>query len=973
MKLAYSWISLLAILSILYSSTACAQPKTNMYEKDWKAIEALEADGKTKSALEATQKLYTKIQQNTDDPQQEAQLIKALLIMNKQQVQLEEDGLVKAIARLEQEAQKATFPMNAVLQSMLAELYYNYLKRNVSKFRNRTATEDFDPVDMQTWDLRRITHKIYELYQASLVNQKSQSINLEQFDPILTKGEYIKGLRPTLYDFLLHRALDFYQTDHYYLTQPAYKFYLDDPKDFAAVDEFINRSLTAKDSMSPKFQAMLLYQEGLQFHQKDKNPAAFVDLNLNRLSFVKSNSVLNDKELLLEKRLKTLYEQYKTIEPGANIAYELAKLYQSQGNSYKAGTEDPKRWKLKEARELCSTIIEQYPKSYGASLCKNLQVAIDQKSLQVNVEKINSIQQEALANVSYKNINQLYFKAVPISHQIAQKIDDLYGKEKLNYINGISGAYTWEHKLPNEGDFQLHSTEIAIPALPNGRYVIVAATDKKFRYEKNAFAHANIYVSNLRLVQRSNNSTYEYAVVNAQTGAAVVNATVDFFVWQSNFLGQNYEQKVYTTKTDKNGFFKDGNLNTNKNYYSIKITHQKDVLHLDDNYYRYNYRERERVNQTTHFFLDRAIYRPGQTIYFKGLVLEHTPGKKIPDLVTNSSRTVVLYDANYQKVTELELTTNEYGTFHGSFNAPNSGLTGSMHLDDNVTNSKKYFRVEEYKRPKFEVTALPVKEAYKLDDSITVKGQAKAYAGNNIDGAKVTYRVVRKVQFPYWKWHWGWYIPYNQEEQQMTFGETTTNEKGEYSITFKAQPDRSIPADKKPSFTYYVYADVIDITGETHSATSSVRVGYVALDLNINLPEILEKSAADSLYINSRNLNGQFEAAQGKLVIEQLQMPNQVYKNRYWSKPDFYTLKEEDFKKKFPYFAYKNEDIKETWAVIKEMVNTKFDTKQNPRVAYSNIQNWPQGMYKVTVQSQDKYGEKIELKENYRELFKMIF
>ncbi|MFK7796824.1 MAG: alpha-2-macroglobulin [Aureispira sp.] len=961
MKLVYSWISLLAILSILYSTTACAQPKTNMYEKDWKAIHALEADGKTKSALEATQQLYAKIQQDTEAPQQEAQLVKVLLIMNKQQVQLEEDGLVKAIARLEQEAQKATFPTKAILQSMLAELYYNYLKRNVSKFRNRTATVDVDPVDMQTWDLRRITGKIYELYQASLSNKKSQDINLDKFDPILTKGQYIKGLRPTLYDFLLHRALDFYRTDHYYLTQPAYKFYLDDPKDFAAVDAFINRSLTAKDSLSPKFQAMLLYQEGLQFHQKDKDPAAFIDLNLNRLSFVQQNSVLNDKELLLEERLKTLYKQYKTIKSGANIAYELAKLYQMQGNSYKAGAEDPKRWKLKEARALCNTIVEQYPKSYGASLCKNLRVAIDQKSLQVQVEKINSIQQEGLASISYKNIDQLYFKAVPINHQIARKINDLYGKEKLNYINGISGAYTWEHKLPNEGDFQQHRTEIAIPALPNGRYVIVAATDKKFRYEKNAFAHANIYVSNLRLVQRRNNSTYEYTLVNAQTGAPVANATVEFFVWQSNFLGQEYEQKVLTTKTDKNGFFNDRNLNTNRNYYSLKITHKKDVLHLDDDYYKYNYYADDNVTRTTHFFLDRAIYRPGQTIYFKGLVLEHTPGKKVPDLVTNSSRTVILYDANYQKVADLELTTNEYGTFHGSFNAPSSGLTGNMHLHDDLTGSQKYFKVEEYKRPKFEVTPLPIKEAYKLDDSITVKGQAKAYAGNNIDGAKVTYRVVRKVQFPYWNWRWGWYIPYSQEEQQMTFGETTTNEKGEYSITFKAQPDRSIPADKKPSFTYYVYADVIDITGETHSATSSVRAGYVALDLSIKLPEIVEKSTADSLYINSRNLNGQFEAAQGKVVIEQLQMPDKVYKTRWWSQPDYYTLKEADFKKKFPYVAYQNEDKKETWAVIKAMVNTTFDTEKSPKIAYQNIKDWPQGIYKVTVQSQDKYGEKIEL------------
>ncbi len=211
MKLASSWLSFFVTLLVLWSASACAQPKGNYdpYEKDWKAIQKLEQDGLTQSALEATQKLYKKMQENPDEANHEAYLIKALLLMNKQQVELEEDGLVKAIARLETEAKNAKFPMNAVLQSMLGELYSNYLRQNVQKFRDRTATVDFNPEDVQTWDLRRLTDKIYTLYQASLSNKKSQQIALGEFDPILTEAQNTASLRPTLYDFLLHRALDF--------------------------------------------------------------------------------------------------------------------------------------------------------------------------------------------------------------------------------------------------------------------------------------------------------------------------------------------------------------------------------------------------------------------------------------------------------------------------------------------------------------------------------------------------------------------------------------------------------------------------------------------------------------------------------------------------------------------------------------------------------------------------------------------
>lgn len=964
MKVASSWYSFLFLILFLWQASACAQPKNKTaYEQDWKAIKKLEQDGLTKSALEATQKLYAKMQNNPTDPQQDANLIKALLIMNKQQVQLEEDGLIKAIARLEAEAQKADFPMNAILHSILGELYNNYLRQNVYKFKDRTATIDFDPVDVQTWDLRRLTNKIYEHYQASLSNSKSQTVALDQFDPILTEGQYIEGLRPTLYDFLLHRALDFYRSGHYYLTQPAYKFYLDEEEDFGTVQSFINRQLSAQDSLSPKFQAMLLFQEGLKFHQGDKDAAAFMDLNLNRLRFVHENTILPNKDQLFEERLKVLYEAYQQTPISASVAYDLATLYYQQGQTYKRGDKDPNRWKLKEARDLCNNSIEQFPKSYGANLCQNLRTKIDQKTIQIQLEKIVSIQQEGLVSVSYSNVDKLYFKAVPTGLKARQKLNDLYGEEYLTYLNGISGSFTWEHKLPNEGDFQNHRTEVATPALPAGRYIIAASTDKDFRYQKNAFAYTNLYVSNFRLFQRDKDYQQEYGVVDATTGIPVADAQVDFYIMKNNVLGRSYQEKFATRKTDQDGFFDNKGLpgaSESRSYY-IRVSKGDDVLHLDDSYYVYNPRQTERTTQSTSFFLDRAIYRPGQTIYFKGLVLEHTPNKKIPDLVTKSTRKVTLYDANYQKVTELELTSNDYGSFNGSFNAPSGGLLGQMHLKDENTGSQKFFRVEEYKRPKFEVTSLPIQQAYKLGDTVTVKGQAKAFAGNNIDGAKVSYRVVRQAQFPYWNWRWGWYNPYRQEQQQMTFGETTTNDKGEYSVTFEAQPDLSIPSDKKPSFVYYIYADVVDITGETHSATSIVRVGYVALDLSINVPALLEQEAADSFSINSRNLNGQFEAATGTLVIERLQAPKKVYKKRYWEEPDYFVLNKKTFNKKFPYTPYQQEDKKETWAVDKTVVNTTFDTKKSQAMAYKDIKNWAQGMYKITVKSQDKYGEAIEV------------
>src|SRR5690606_18456373 len=150
----------------------------------------------------------------------------------------------------------------------------------------------------------------------------------------------------------------------------------------------------------------------------------------------------------------------------------------------------------------------------------------------------------------------------------------------------------------------------------------------------------------------------------------------------------------------------------------------------------------------------------------------------------------------------------------GEFVLPSDGLTGqySIELLAGVS-AATYFSVEEYKRPKFETKFDPVTETFKVNDSVTVKGTALAYAGSNITDAKVIYRVSRKVQYPDWFY---WYRPwFNSEPQEITHGESITNAKGEFKITFKALPDESVDKKSLPIFQYEVTADVTDVNGET--------------------------------------------------------------------------------------------------------------------------------------------------------------
>ena len=198
---------------------------------------------------------------------------------------------------------------------------------------------------------------------------------------------------------------------------------------------------------------------------------------------------------------------------------------------------------------------------------------------------------------------------------------------------------------------------------------------------------------------------------------------------------------------------------------------------------------------------------------------------------------VNLLDVNYQSRGVIEVTTNEYGTFSGTFTAPSSGLTGEMQIQNIDGSGSVSFSVEEYKRPKFEVTFSPIKGSFKLQETITANGQATAYSGANIDGAKVAYRVVRVANFPFWWWcRWGYYP--TSPDMEITSGETQTNAEGKFDVSFSAIPDLSVSPDSDPTFTYTIYADVTDINGETHSNSTTVTAGYSYLKVGVPMDNL---------------------------------------------------------------------------------------------------------------------------------------
>ena len=566
--------------------------------------------------------------------------------------------------------------------------------------------------------------------------------------------------------------------------------------------------------------------------------------------------------------------------------------------------------------------------------------------------------------INYKNTSGLHFKLSRLDDKRRTQLDKINSSDydkKRQFFNNLPAQRRWEVELPEETDFHQHSTESLIGPLSPGQYLLVVGDKEDFSVQSNA-GYLIFNVSNLGYWNRMDNEEkQEFVVFDRTTGQPKSGVKAEFFERKYNSIRRSYDfKKIYSTTSDVNGFIKT-DIGGERKYFRLKLNEGEDTLFLGNGYTSHYNRYRKNKTYNTHFFTDRAIYRPGQTIYFKGLLIE-TDEESMPEILPYENVSVTFYDANYQEVTKLDLKTNEYGTFSGTFIAPTSGLLGSMRMVSSIGGEKR-IRVEEYKRPKFEVTFPQVDEAYSLNDEVEIKGNAKAYAGNAIDGASVKYRVVRQARFPWlpW-WYYRWGNPWNTSPTEIAQGIVETDEKGEFVVPFTALPDRSIPEDKLPEFSYTIYVDVTDISGETRTGQTNISVGYVALRARIDLPDRIHADSLKKIAIQTTNLNGGFEAAVGTIQLSLLKQPNQLFVDRRWDSPDRYILEEKDFRKFFPHIAYKEENEPQNWSNDRTILEDPFDTGASKEVMLGKVKIVP-GVYKATLNTMDKAGKKVSLEK----------
>jgi uncharacterized protein YfaS (alpha-2-macroglobulin family) len=935
----------LSILLLLSFTIAMAQPNNNLFVTDWKKVETFTDRAQPESAQKI---IYTILEKATFDNNIEQQ-IKCLCYLQNLHINKDEDETKNTLKPFLDLYAKSNFPYKNIIASIIGEKYKKMYQNNRYQIMNRTIidSEPINEENTKTWTPSQFENIIEKYYNASLEKPADlATLAIDKYNYLLIKGTANKNLRPTLFDFLTHRALEHFTSNNSEITKAAAQFTIKDSIAFGTMEEFLDWDLSNEKNSSHILQSLKLYQALIQHSTKNNNIPALLHNNIRRLQFVKDNCNMSNKINLYENALQVIIKT-NPLAPEPQLLLAQSKIEQNISDSKK--TEN----NLIIAKKLCDEIITYSREIFYVNSAKNLLQGITAKALMMQTEKEWIPNEPALAKINYKNIKSLYLKVFAISLKEFQEWQN--DETLINKLLKTKPVVSYQRELLVKNNYQIIETEIILNRLPVGFYVIVAAEKNAPNTKVDPICLSNICVTNLSMIGYSKAKNVDAYIVDRNSGMPLKDVSVVTSIPEynaTNRVHENVNKQNYTTSA--NGKFEILENKANLNFHVYK---GNDNLWLPNAINSYDYESENPINNMrTFIFTDRAIYRPGQSVYFKALCLNTNTKDNNHTVIKDKKGELIIRDANYQEIKKIEYTTNAFGTYAGSFVLPSNLLNGRFSIADKEFGSS-YFSVEEYKRPKFEVVLDTVQESFKLNTKIKIDGKAKSYSGAIISNGEVVYRVKRTAYFPYRWCFYNWGSP-NVREVEITNGNTTTDENGKFEITFTALPDESVNADTKPVYTFEIIADITDKNGETRTGTTAVSISNTALLLSIDAPAQIDLNTNCNIKISAKNLAGIPVESKVMVSIKKLEDNNTFYKMRYWEKPTTQILTETEFKKVFPSYEYKNESDKNTWKEL-ETKSTLVKSVIENTLLQNDLQFNNPGWYVVEATHIDKFGDTI--------------
>lgn len=920
-------ISWLLLAGVLVAFTSMAQ-QSKSYKALWKQYDSLMNYGLEKDAEAVIQQVLTRSRKDND----REQYLKAVIYRTQLKVSKADQAAdaFPLVSSLEEAADNNS--ERALIYAIQAVTYADYFQNNRWQILSRTnvgsSNEDIQPA---AWSEVQFVDTIYKLFRKALdYRGELERLPVSRYESLLTRNDNGKAADMDLYEFLLQEYRQFNMANIHLFSQDFQQYKTADTSWFTLDPAvFMNKKIEAAAPVDIKKHTIESFQLLTAYYQSKKYEARQAQLDFERILYLKEHFLFPDEKALISRVMEKFAVRYAAYPVAAlALKYNIEQQLQDKETEPLAAVEAYER------------LIRKYPNSPASQELFNALSQLKAQQFSLKGEEVVPPGRPFKILLEYRNVSACRLLVLPF---IERKEKERFGDYRRRVMaQPVISTYTTD--LPAAADLTQHSTELKIDGLPTGKYFIIPDQPQQGDDEYN-WVKLEFQVSGIAYVRNDDQVT----ILDRTTGRPLANAVLKLH--PANPIRQ---LKIYTA--DKNGVLHVNDIrNDYYNWNRFTITHDNDKL-TGNSYWGYYNRPEEKSSAHTFIFTDRDIYRPGQTIYFKGIMVNKTGNNA--RVVPQQQIKAGIHRNYYDKAIEtVELTTNEFGSVQGTFKAPENGYTGDYIIK--IGTGQVTVKVEEYKRPKFFVTFDTLKGSYFVNDGIEVHGVAQAYAGNNINDASVEYAVERNVRFPFpWRCYW-WPVPENRSVT-VAAGTTVTDAGGRFTIPFKAVPDNTNP-ELWPVFTYTVNIKVTDLNGETHEFSQNVSAAYRDALLTAAIPEDGSGINLRDVAVRVTNVNNITVNNPYSVRVAKLEAPKRLLISRLWQTPDQYLYDEATFRSFFPDDVYKKENEKESW---KELETTFTQTYTGPRqLNLVDMKAFDRnGWYVVELSTKDIKGQEVTQK-----------
>ena len=934
----------IAFIVVFFGFTAVyAQSQPHNYAAQWAEFDQLDREGKVKNAKIALQKIAKWAAEDHSDFQSFKSQFELVKLIHAS----EEEGLQNAIFFLDSILPMEKPPYSGIFNLMMGNYLMLYRSLNSRQIADRTSLNDTLVRNLEMWSYSAFNSACLKYYLLAFEQLETMSgMSADEFEFLLNKKQYFRYLKPTILDAASQLFLS---GNDYLLVENLKKdttILLEDLlkpcPDFLQME--ISESL--KDSNLMLYLFIKTFQTVMDFHANGKirNTEVLIDYELMKLNMLK-NSLSTDEYFNRLQSLDSLYADQKGHDA---VLYQKALFYREMGAKYKYS--EPQTQEFQPYVKLCYALSEELQKSKSDFIAQNaaaLLSQMDAKRINYRGNYIYYSDNKLLLPITYQNIDSMYltvYKIKPNKFGGGMSKDSTF----MKFIQNEKIAKRIKTELirfANPKDFQIHASDILIEDIGVGNYYFVFHTEKEVDIS-NLFT--NIYgIATSTQVNILKGKKNFLLTLNADNGKPVPYAKLkmerDFYLFFGNTWRIANRKGVVSKKYPLFFDVDDIQVHNKKDVYNTDLSLYANGIHF---YKIKRFFRRMVANKEMNIFTDRSIYRPGQTVYFKGIYT-----KNRAKVLAHKKIEAKVFDANQKEIYAFNFKTNKFGSLDTSFQIPIDCKTGYF----NIKTYKKFrknidsksLRVEEYKRPNFEIKFDEVKENYRLGDSVKITGNAVAYSGALLSDATVKYTIT-----------------YGYGNNTLSFGEIACDDKGKFTIPFLSQ---------KPTLSNYygvsynVKVEITDINGETQSQSTHFTLKPKSLYIDVEMPDV--NLTAQHLFkgnyvekVKVSNGNGKETAAVVTATIEQLLMPplpaNSLIKFNT-SAPDFpldNSIYESYFNKSYSYSDIYSS--KTNWSVGKTVFNQTFNSLSDS-LRIANYKEWEAGTYRLVLSTLDKNGETI--------------